>query len=74
MQIDDSNYPPSKTLYDQIKGSFVSNGQTFTAWCKQEQLNISNTRSAILGSWNGPKGQKVRKLAIKASGLAKTAA
>lgn len=69
MQINDSNFPPSKDLFVQIRASFVAKGTTFSAWCKSEKRNVSNVRQAIFGHWNGPKGQQARHDAIKASGL-----
>lgn len=69
MQIKESDMTSGKSLYAEVRGAFVRKGETFTAWCRENGLNPSNTRLALLGGWDGPKGQAIKKRAIKASGL-----
>lgn len=74
MQINDSNYPPSKQLHADIKAAFVRKESSFTSWCKANGFGTSNVRMAIFGSWNGPKAKAIRKQIIEESGLAQQAA
>lgn len=62
-------FPPSKALYDQIKGGFVSKGITLNEWIKENSLSMNSVRMAIHGVMNGPKGKELRIRAIKESGL-----
>jgi len=69
MQINDSNFPPGENLYVHILGAFVTKRTTFTEWCKNRKVPTSNAKQAIFGTWNGPKGKKLREDAITDSGV-----
>ncbi|MGD8111501.1 hypothetical protein [Vibrio sp. TRT 17S01] len=61
--------PLSVEQFNAIKSGFVKQGTSFSRWCQEHGLNRANTKSAILGSWNGPKACELRTKAAKASGL-----
>lgn len=55
--------------FNRIKAEFVAQGTTLTEWCKQNSVTVQNVRSALLGSWNGPKAKALRVKVIAASGV-----
>lgn len=55
-------------VYVRVKAGFIMRGTSFTGWCTSQGLPHANVRSAILGTWKGPKGKAVAALAIAASG------
>ncbi|MGO1072304.1 hypothetical protein [Lysobacter sp. CA199] len=59
---------PSKALVLKVRAAFVASGRTFTGWCEQNGIRVTNARQALLGSWDGPKGQALRHQIIKAAG------
>jgi len=61
---------PNKGLHRRIRAGFILKGTTFTAWCRQHEINENNARSANIGAWDGPKGRALRERLIDASGLA----
>lgn len=60
---------PGRDLLLAVKAGFVRQGTTLTRWSRENGTHISNTRNALLGAWNGPKGQAMRRKVIKAAGL-----
>lgn len=61
--------PPGKDLHQEIRAGFVRQGTTLTAWCKKNDLRLSNVRDAIMGGWDGPKGREIRAKVAKAAGV-----
>lgn len=64
-----SNLSPSTELLTQVRAAFVRRNDTFSGWCKRNQLRPQNVRIAVIGGWNGPKGTKLRARVIRESGL-----
>lgn len=60
---------PGKKLHQEIRAGFVRQGTTLTRWCTENDLRLSNVRDAILGGWDGPKGQAIRAKVAKAAGV-----
>jgi hypothetical protein len=60
---------PGPELYQQVRGGFISSGTTLAAWCRDNGCNPTNARSALMGSWNGPKGRKLRQKLAEDSGV-----
>jgi hypothetical protein len=58
---------PSKTLFLNVRAGFVQQNTTFSEWCRKEDINRSNARQALIGSWDGPKAKALRARIIKAS-------
>lgn len=59
--------PPSRDLLLKVKAHFVGKGTTLAAWCRDNKVDQSHARQALLGSWDGPRGRAVRlKLATEA--------
>lgn len=50
-----------------IKVGFVLQGTSFSAWCRQNQINPSNARMALRGGWRGPAAEKLVKRIKKAA-------
>ena len=66
---------PSKELHLKVRAGFITQGSTLSAWCRKNNVNPTNARHALVGSWDGPKGRKLREELIRAAGLsAKTLA
>ncbi len=60
---------PSRELLHKVKAHFVGKGSTLAAWCRDNKVDQSHARQALLGSWDGPKGQKVRIALATEAGL-----
>lgn len=60
---------PSEDLYRRVRAAFITQGDTFTGWCKREHLNPTNARAALVGFWKGPAAKKLRGKILKASGI-----
>ena len=60
--------PPGLDLLRQVRVAFIMQGTTMKAWCRENNTHLSNVRNALIGSWNGPRGQAMRSRVIKASG------
>jgi hypothetical protein len=65
-----NNYEPSKGLYLKVRTGFVAQGSALGTWCRENNVNLSNARSCLIGSWDGPRGRKLREEIIVASGIA----
>lgn len=60
---------PSKALVRDVRAGFIRQGSTFTAWCRENGLRPGNARQALLGSWDGPKGQALRRRIVRAAAI-----
>ena len=58
---------PGFDLHKRVRAGFMLQGTSLTQWCRQNGTNVSNARGALMGSWNGPKGQALRNRIIKAA-------
>jgi hypothetical protein len=67
-----NNLSPCLNLYYRVKGGFVSQGGSLTAWCRKHEVDSSSARAALVGSWNGPKGKALREKLIESSGITET--
>lgn len=56
---------PGQELYLKVKAGFVMQGKTFTNWCRENDVNPTNAKSALIGAWNGPKGRQLRETIVK---------
>ncbi len=63
---------PSRQLYNQVRGAFVSKGTSLNKWCKANQINPQNALTCLVGSWDGPKAKELRQQIVEASGLSIT--
>jgi hypothetical protein len=63
---------PSKQLYLRVRAGFVQQELSLSAWCRQNGIDPTNARHALIGSWDGPKGRKLRARIVKASGIGAT--
>ena len=61
---------PSLELYQRIRAGLIVQGTTLKAWCRANGYDIVNARAAVIGTWNGPKGQALRARLCKAAGVA----
>lgn len=61
------NLNPSLDLHRQVRAGFVSQGTSLHKWCEDNDILPSNARDALIGRWNGPKGQALRNRVVKAS-------
>ena len=58
---------PGLPLLSQVKAGFVLQNTSLTKWCRENTVHISNARNALIGTWNGPKGQALRCRIAKAA-------
>lgn len=58
-------------MYRRVKAGFVMQGLTFSGWCAEHGINRSNARIALLGAWEGPKAERLRRRICAAAGLNK---
>ncbi len=61
--------PVSIQEFNQLKGAFIAQGSSFSEWCRNNNVTHSNAKSALIGSWNGPKAEYLRIKALKESGV-----
>jgi hypothetical protein len=40
-----------------IRSGFVAKGTSLHAWCRQNRVDTTNARRAIMGTWSGPKAK-----------------
>lgn len=60
---------PSRELLYKIKAHFVGQGKTLAGWCRDNKIDQSHARAAVLGTWDGPKGRAVRAALAKEAGI-----
>lgn len=65
--------PPGPDLVLTVRAGFVRKGTSLGRWCRENGYRLQNARNALIGGWNGPKGQTVRATLIAAAGLAEAA-
>ena len=58
---------PSLDLLKEVKIGFLMQDTTLTRWCRENDTHVSNARNALIGTWNGPKGQAMRAQLVKAA-------
>lgn len=61
--------PASLQLLRRVRAGFMLKGTTLTEWCRQNGTHISNARNALIGTWDGPKGQAMRAKLVMAAGV-----
>ena len=52
---------PGTELYALVRAGFIAKGTSLHQWCKRHQQAHSNVRAALLGKWNGPKADDLRR-------------
>lgn len=62
-------HAPSKNLMQQVRAGFITQGTTFTDWCRRHQIRHTSARQAIYGSWDGPKAKTLRARIVRAAGI-----
>jgi hypothetical protein len=60
---------PGRDLYNLVRAGFVSQGSSLSAWCKNQGISRANAVHCLVGSWNGPKGQALRKQLVVDAGI-----
>jgi hypothetical protein len=68
-----SDTTPGKRLVRHVRIGFIQQGSTLNAWCTQHGISVSGARQALIGTWDGPKGQQLRARLLEASGVAPAA-
>ncbi len=64
-----NGYKPSLELHNLVKAGFVAQGLSLSAWCKSNDVKLSNIKQCLTGSWDGPKAKELRAKVILDSGL-----
>jgi hypothetical protein len=65
-----SNINTGKQLYMRVKGGFVAKGTSLNAWCRANEVNPTNARAALMGSWSGPTAKNLCLKLLKDSDIA----
>lgn len=65
---------PGLDLHLKVRGAFVAQGTSFKRWCRDNGIKPTNARDALIGRWNGPKGQAMRARIVESAGLLQVAA
>jgi hypothetical protein len=60
---------PSRDLLRKVKAHFILEGTTLTAWCRDNGINMPNAREALMGTWDGPAGRRLRERLCHVAGL-----
>lgn len=60
---------PGLDLHLKVRAAFVAKGTSLKGWCRANDIKPSNVRDALIGRWNGPKGQAMRRRVVKAAGV-----
>ena len=58
---------PSLGLYLKVRLGFILQNTSLKAWCRRSGVHSSNARDALIGSWNGPGGKRLRERIVKAA-------
>lgn len=58
---------PGHDLLLQVRSGFVSQGTSYSAWCRANGILRSSATQALTGAWNGPKARALRDKIIKAA-------
>ena len=64
---------PSLDLHLKVRTAFVGKGTSLRGWCMENGVPPQNARDVLIGRWNGPKGQALRRRLLKAAGLSASA-
>ncbi len=59
-----------KQTWDTIRAHFIANGSSVTSWCRENKVEPSNLKSALKGSWTGPRATKLVEKVKEEVGLA----
>ncbi len=55
-------------LYRHVKAGFIVKGTSLAAWCRENRVNPTNARAALMGSWSGPSAKSLCVKLLRASG------
>ncbi len=70
--MDTNKTVPSIALYRRVMAGFILQGDSLGAWCRRRNIRHHNAKSALMGSWDGPKGRALRTELIESSGITKS--
>ncbi|MDX8377498.1 MAG: hypothetical protein R8L53_05700, partial [Mariprofundales bacterium] len=59
--------PPSRQLVIAVRRAFEDCGDGISFYCKRNNLDRGSVYKALVGKWNGAKGEAVRKQVISAA-------
>jgi len=60
---------PGEALLLQVRAAFTLQRSSLRQWCRQNGVLSSNARACLIGDWNGPAGQRMRRRICAAAGL-----
>ena len=52
---------PGRHLYNSVRACFVAQGDSLHAYCRRVGIYRQNARSALLGVWDGPAAEQLRR-------------
>lgn len=64
-----TGYDPGEDLLNAIKAGFVRQGTSYSRWCRENNVERTAARLAILGGWRGPKARKLIARITKAANV-----
>jgi len=62
-------FTPSRDLYNRVRAGFVMQGISLSSWCNAHGVKQQNVLHCLVGSWDGPKSQELRRKIISDSGI-----
>lgn len=60
---------PGADLYNRVRAGFIACGTSFNKWCQEHGVHRQNARLCLLGAWNGPKAQVLRRMLVTDAGV-----
>jgi len=68
MTLKNKMFQPGLALYEVVVGTFKAAGTTFSAWCKEADINETVARNALKGVSTGTQGQEMVERLIDGAG------
>lgn len=65
----DHTQHPGLELARKVRSGFILRGTSLTRWCRENDIDLSNARQALYGTWNGQLGKAMRVRIMRAAGL-----
>jgi len=60
---------PGQELYNLVRAGFILQNTTLGAFCRKNGLSQTNAKACLHGTWDGPKGRKLREFLTDSSNI-----
>ena len=58
---------PGLDLHFRVRAGFVAQRTSLKRWCRENDIQPTNARDALIGRWDGPKGRALRARLVEAA-------